>query len=57
MNKTVYKVVHKVCRFESFKKEGLEKEIDIFEKKKEIRIKKEGSIFFSFLNKRRFSLI
>ena len=39
------------------KKDGLEKEIDIFEKKKEIRIKKEGSIFSLFLNKRRFSLV
>ena len=38
------------------KKDGLEKEIDIFEKKKEIRIKKKV-VFFSFLNKRRFSLL
>jgi len=30
------------------KKEGLEKEIDIFEKKKEIRIKKKVAYFFHF---------
>ena len=36
----------KCAGLDLFKREGLEKEIDIFEKKKEIRIKKEGSILF-----------
>ena len=35
-----------ICKPVLYEKKGLEKEIHIFEKKKEVRIKKEGSAFF-----------
>ena len=57
MNKNVYKGVHKVCRFGFYKKRRIREGNRYFGKKEENTHKKEGSIFFSFLNKRRFSLI